>query len=152
MEEKHGDYPEGKNSADGAGSAKTRLVELRLTSFGAAKPRQVRGKLPPILAEPMYEFRIDYDIDDNDGAYDKVMDMARRVCPDSVGYADSTGGPCWQAYIELKGEDKGEVERAARAICQYIRRFRGHVFYVWDDAGPDLQQGTELNGVTFVNG
>jgi len=102
--------------------------------FGGDKPRQVRGALPPLTAETEYTLRIEFDIEGNPGAYDKVLDMARQACPDSVGYSDSTGGPAWQAYIEFRGFDKAETELAARTVAQYIRRFKGHVFYVWDAA------------------
>jgi hypothetical protein len=49
-----------------------------------------------------------------------------------VGYSDSTGGPAWNAYIEFRGLDRKETELAARKIANYIKRFKGHVFYVWD--------------------
>lgn len=100
--------------------------------FGGDKPRLVRGSLPSLAVETEYTIRIDYDIDGEPGAYDKVMAKARDVCPDSVGYSDSTGGPAWQAYIELRGSDKAATELAARKIANYIKRFKGHVFYVWD--------------------
>lgn len=102
-------------------------------AFGATKPRLVRGELPPLESETEYTLRIDFDIEGSPEALDRVLEKAREVCPNSVGYSDSTGGPAWQAYIEFRGFDKAETEGAARKVANYIKRFKGHVFYVWDD-------------------
>lgn len=100
--------------------------------FGGDKPRLIRGSLPPLETETEYTVRIDFAIDGHPGAYDKVLEKARDSCPDGVGYSDSSGGPAWNAYIEFRGIDKAETERAARSVANYIRRFKGHAFYVWD--------------------
>ena len=47
----------------------------------------------------------------------------------SVEVVTTSGGAAHSPYVTITGESKDQVDKAAKALVRYIRRFKGHKFY-----------------------
>lgn len=66
----------------------------------------------------------------NKDAYEMVDDYAFKICGELNVECRRTGkGPAWNAYLVLTTEYRVDVEKAAKKIVGYIKKFKGHVFY-----------------------
>ena len=87
--------------------------------------------------DTVYRARIEYDVPDEPlrrgdlSPLERVSRFGHRLHSSltELCVTENGAGPCWNAYWIIEGSDHKAVEDAARKLCGYIRRFKGHRFY-----------------------
>jgi len=69
-----------------------------------------------------YECYIEWENPDSDvGVCNRI---GKLKCPKCVYVDDRSGGPCWNAYVMVRGSRKDSVTKHAAKVLRLLRRYK----------------------------